>query len=91
MTKKAVDALYKAYQDAKAGPEEEGWYVSEATDLDYIFSCKNRKVAFAKNAYWNAMARWKHSCRRFVVQHKKGDEYYIVGPDGHETPIPDEK
>ena len=91
MNKKTVDALFKGYQDAKAGPEEEGWYVSEATDLDYIFPCKNRKVAFAKAAYWNAMASWKHSSRKYVVQHKKGDEYYIVVLDGRETLIPDGK
>lgn len=91
MTKKTVDALYKAYQDAKTGLEEDGWCVSEATDIDYIFPCKNQKVAFAKAAYWNARCEWKHSHRRFVVQHKKGDIYYIVSPNGAETPIIDRK
>ena len=89
MNKKTVDALFKGYQNAKTGPEEEGWYVSEATDLDYIWPCRNQKAAFAKMTYWNAMASWKHSSRKYVVQHKKGDKYYIVSPEGAETLILD--
>lgn len=80
MTKQTVEKLRKEYlaiEKEQWPPRREEWFLSEESNLDYVWLCTSFEAALIRATFWNADSQFRHetegeNLHHFVIQNKNG-------------------